>query len=89
MEQRFDRASTVSSAEPLTTPRKIEGRFDCAHRPERVEGWKNRAMNLASQYSIVVRQAQTSAELSRMPHPEPFENLTVPRSIEGEDRGAV
>jgi len=44
MEQWFDR---------LTTPRKIEGRFDfgfdgelsrTAHRPEHVEGWNNRAI---------------------------------------------
>ena len=38
-------------------------------------------------FGPVVRGPQTSAELSRMPHPEPFESLTAPRKIEGEDRG--
>jgi len=85
MEQWFDR---------LTTPRKIEGRFDLgfdgelsrtAHRPERVEGWSNRAI-LEAKCSIVVRQgfdgepfgSELRAELlSRTAHhPE-------------EDRGAV
>jgi len=76
MEQWFDR---------LTTPRKIEGRFDCAHRPEPVEGWSNRAI-LEAKCSIVVRQgfdgepfgSELRAELlSRTAHhPE-------------EDRGAV
>ena len=66
-----------------------------------MEQWNNRVI-LDAKCPIVVRQgfdgepfdtlrAVSNVEpLSRTAHhPEPFENLTAPRRIEGEDRGAV